>query len=411
MKISVCRSCGASQFISMLDLGTTPLANSLLTAEQLSAPEPSFPLNVVMCAACSLVQLDYTVPPEAMFSNYVYFSSFSTTMLDHAKTLVGQVIADRALTAQHRVIEIASNDGYLLQYYKAAGVEVLGIEPAQNIAQVARDEKGIPTLTEFFGQALADHLAADGTLADVIHGHNVMAHVPDINGFVGGLKTILKPGGVIVIEAPYLKNLLDEVEFDTIYHEHIFYFSLTALDQVFARHGLTIFDVVLVPIHGGSLRIFAAHSAAEPRRQSVLDLLAEEATWGVSTPAGYEAFAQRVSHLKHTLVAALSDLKSQGKRIAVYGASAKGSTLLNTFGITHDQIDFVVDRSTVKQGLYTPGTHLFIRPPSALLDEQPDAVLLLTWNFAEEILAQQAEYIRRGGKFIIPLPEVRIVPA
>lgn len=411
MKISVCRSCGASQFISVLDLGTTPLANSLLTAEQLSAPEPSFPLNVVMCAACSLVQLDYTVPPEAMFSNYVYFSSFSTTMLDHAKTLVGQVIADRALTAQHRVIEIASNDGYLLQYYKAAGVEVLGIEPAQNIAQVARDEKGIPTLTEFFGQALADHLAADGTLADVIHGHNVMAHVPDINGFVGGLKTILKPGGVIVIEAPYLKNLLDEVEFDTIYHEHIFYFSLTALDQVFARHGLTIFDVVLVPIHGGSLRIFAAHSAAEPRRQSVLDLLAEEATWGVSTPAGYEAFAQRVSHLKHTLVAALSDLKSQGKRIAVYGASAKGSTLLNTFGITHDQIDFVVDRSTVKQGLYTPGTHLFIRPPSALLDEQPDAVLLLTWNFAEEILAQQAEYIRRGGKFIIPLPEVRIVPA
>jgi len=411
VKISVCRSCGASQFISVLDLGTTPLANSLLTAEQLSAPEPSFPLNVVMCAACSLVQLDYTVPPEAMFSNYVYFSSFSTTMLDHAKTLVGQVIADRALTAQHRVIEIASNDGYLLQYYKAAGVEVLGIEPAQNIAQVARDEKGIPTLTEFFGQALADHLAADGTLADVIHGHNVMAHVPDINGFVGGLKTILKPGGVIVIEAPYLKNLLDEVEFDTIYHEHIFYFSLTALDQVFARHGLTIFDVVLVPIHGGSLRIFAAHSAAEPRRQSVLDLLAEEATWGVSTPAGYEAFAQRVSHLKHTLVAALSDLKSQGKRIAVYGASAKGSTLLNTFGITHDQIDFVVDRSTVKQGLYTPGTHLFIRPPSALLDEQPDAVLLLTWNFAEEILAQQAEYIRRGGKFIIPLPEVRIVPA
>jgi len=411
VKISVCRSCGASQFISVLDLGTTPLANSLLTAEQLSAPEPSFPLNVVMCAACSLVQLDYTVPPEAMFSNYVYFSSFSTTMLDHAKTLVGQVIADRALTAQHRVIEIASNDGYLLQYYKAAGVEVLGIEPAQNIAEVARDEKGIPTLTEFFGQALADHLAADGTLADVIHGHNVMAHVPDINGFVGGLKTILKPGGVIVIEAPYLKNLLDEVEFDTIYHEHIFYFSLTALDQVFARHGLTIFDVVLVPIHGGSLRIFAAHSAAEPRRQSVLDLLAEEATWGVSTPAGYEAFAQRVSHLKQTLVAALSDLKSQGKRIAVYGASAKGSTLLNTFGITHDQIDFVVDRSTVKQGLYTPGTHLFIRPPSALLDEQPDAVLLLTWNFAEEILAQQAEYIRRGGKFIIPLPEVRIVPA
>ncbi len=411
MKISVCRSCGASFFIPVLDLGTTPLANSLLTAEQLTAPEPSFPLNVVMCAACSLVQLDYTVPPESMFSTYVYFSSFSTTMLDHANKLVSQVIAERGLSANNRVIEIASNDGYLLQYYKQAGVEVLGIEPAQNIAEVARDEKGIPTLTEFFGQSLADKLAADGTLADIIHGHNVMAHVPDINGFVGGLKTILKPDGVIVIEAPYLKNLLDEVEFDTVYHEHIFYFSLTALDQVFARHGLTIFDVVRVPIHGGSLRIFAAHSMVAERRQSVNDLLEEEDNWGVATTQGYQAFAQRVAHLKQSLVETLQTLKSQGKRIAVYGASAKGSTLLNTFGITHELIDFVVDRSTVKQGLYTPGTHLHIKPPSALLDEQPDAVLLLTWNFAEEILSQQAEYIARGGKFIIPLPEVRIVPA
>lgn len=410
MKISICRSCGGSHFIPVLDLGTTPLANSLLTAEQLAADEPSFPLNVVMCAACSLVQLDYTVPPEAMFSHYVYFSSFSTTMLDHAKTLVGQIVAERGLNAQHRVIEIASNDGYLLQYYQQAGVEVLGIEPAQNIAQVAR-EKGISTLNEFFGQPLADRLAEEGTLADVIHGHNVMAHVPDINGFVGGLKTILKPEGVVVIEAPYLKNLLNEVEFDTIYHEHIFYFSLTALTQVFARHGLTIFDVVRVPIHGGSLRIFATHSDVAHIRQSVTDLLTEETAWGVNTPAGYAAFAQRVAHLKHTLTETLGALKADGKRIAVYGASAKGSTLLNTFGIGTDVLDFVVDRSTVKQGLYTPGTHLLILPPSALLDEQPDAVLLLTWNFAEEILAQQAEYIQGGGKFIIPLPEVRIVPA
>lgn len=411
MKITVCRSCGEANFIPVLDLGMTPLANSLLTAEQLTTHEPSFPLNVVMCSACSLVQLDYTVPPESMFSNYVYFSSFSTTMLDHAKTLVNQVVAERKLGAQHRVIEIASNDGYLLQYYKQAGVEVLGIEPAQNIAQVAQEQKGIPTLTEFFGQSLADRLAADGTLADVIHGHNVMAHVPDINGFVGGLKTILKPEGVIVIEAPYLKNLLDEIEFDTIYHEHIFYFSLTALTQVFARHGLTIFDVVRVPIHGGSLRIFAAHSQAQQPRQRVIDLLAEEAAWGVSSVRGYEAFSQRVTHLKQTLLETLHTLKAQGKRIVVYGASAKGSTLLNTFGIDGELLDFVVDRSTVKQGLYTPGTHLLIRPPSVLLEEQPEAVLLLTWNFAEEILAQQAEYIARGGTFIIPLPEVRIVTA
>lgn len=410
MKIIACRSCGGVRFAPVLDLGTTPLANSLLTAEQLTGDEPRFPLNVIRCETCSLVQLDYTVPPESMFSHYVYFSSFSTTMLEHSRALVSQVVAERGLTAQHRVIEIASNDGYLLQYYLQAGVEVLGIEPAQNIAQVARD-KGITTVSEFFGQSLADRLAAEGTLADVIHGHNVMAHVPDINGFIGGLKTVLKPDGVIVIEAPYLKNLLDEVEFDTIYHEHIFYFSLTALVEAFNRHGLTIYDVVRVPIHGGSLRIFATHTDVADIRPSVHDLLAEEAGWGVNSPDGYVAFAERVAYLKQTLTDYLATLKSNGRRIAVYGASAKGSTLLNTFQIGAEVLDFVVDRSTVKQGLYTPGTHLLIRPPSVLLDEQPDAVLLLTWNFADEILAQQAEYLQRGGKFIIPLPDVRVVPS
>jgi SAM-dependent methyltransferase len=411
MKTGVCRSCGASQFAPVLDLGMTPLANSLLTAEQLESTEPRFPLNVVRCTACSLVQLDTTVPPEAMFGNYVYFSSFSSTMLEHAKRLVDQLIVERQLTEQSRVIEVASNDGYLLQYYKSRGIEVLGIEPAENIAHVARDERGIPTLNEFFGQALADQLAAEGKLADVIHAHNVLAHVPDINGFVSGLKTILKPDGVIVIEVPYLKNLLDDLEFDTIYHEHIFYFSLTALDQLFTHSRLRIFDVVRVPIHGGSLRIFASHEGTFQRRHSVTELLAEELKWGVSEPEPYQSFAKQVGHLKSQLLDVLRNLKAQGKRIVVYGASAKGSTLLNTFEITHDLIDFVVDRSTVKQDLFTPGTHFHIKSPVSLLETQPDYVLLLTWNFADEILEQQAEYIARGGKFIIPLPEVRIIPA
>ena len=411
MKTAVCRTCGASPLAPVLDLGMTPLANSLLTADQLSTTEPRFPLNVVRCTACSLVQLDTTIPPEAMFGNYVYFSSFSSTMLEHARRLVDQLIAGRQLNQKSRVIEVASNDGYLLQYYKARGIEVLGIEPAQNIARVARDERGIPTLNEFFGQALADQLATDRTYADVIHAHNVLAHVPQINDFVSGLKTILKPDGMIVIEVPYLKNLLDDLEFDTIYHEHIFYFSLTALDQLFSRNGLSIFDVLCVPIHGGSLRIFASHDGIVQRRQSMTELLAGEAKWGVTESEPYLQFAERVGHLKQQLLNVLRNLKAQGKRIVVYGASAKGSTLLNTFEITHDLIDVVVDRSTVKQNLYTPGTHFLIKSPDILLETQPDYVLLLTWNFADEILEQQAEYIARGGKFIIPLPEVRIVPA
>jgi SAM-dependent methyltransferase len=412
MKASVCRSCGSDRLLPVLDLGETPLANSLLTAEQVAAgQEGRFPLCVVRCAACTLVQLDYTVPPEAMFSHYVYFSSFSTTMLEHARRLVERVVAERGLTGAHRVIEIASNDGYLLQYYKQAGVEVLGIEPAENVAQAARDQRGIPTVSAFFGQALAERLAAEGTLADVVHGHNVMAHVPDINGFIGGLKAILKPSGVVIIEAPYLADLLDGAEFDTIYHEHFFYFSLTALVQAFARHGLTLFDVERVPIHGGSLRIFAGHAGAVSVSERVTALLAEEAAWGVDDERGYAAFAQQVATLREALTGALAQLKAEGKQVAVYGASAKGSTLLNTFGIGSETLAFVVDRSTVKQGLYTPGTHLPILPPSALLEHMPDVVLLLTWNFADEILAQQAEYLARGGRFLIPLPTLRMVPS
>jgi SAM-dependent methyltransferase len=404
-----CRSCDGKRLHRVLDMGTTPLANALLKADQLASPEPRYPLDVVFCQDCALVQITETVPPEQLFGEYLYFSSFSETMLRHAQAVATQLIASQNLGPQSLVAEIASNDGYLLQYYQQAGVPVLGIEPARNIAKVA-NEKGIRTICEFFGRQCADKLAADGIAADVIHANNVLAHVAELNGVVAGLATLLKPTGVVVVEAPYLRDMIEHIEFDTIYHEHLCYFSLTALDHLFSRHGLTIADVQKLPIHGGSLRIFARKTSSNPLRSpAVLAMLAEEESLGLHQPAYYQSFGRRVQQLKTDLLAMLRHLKSQGKRIAVYGASAKGSTLLNYFNIGPETLDFVVDRSTVKQGLFTPGTHLPIVSPDRLLTDQPDHVLLLTWNFKDEILAQQAEYRSRGGKFIIPLPTPQIV--
>jgi SAM-dependent methyltransferase len=399
----------------ILSLGRTPLANSLLTAQQLSSPEETYPLDLVFCPACSLVQIPQTVPPEKLFREYLYFSSFSDTMLNHAQTLAERMTKARGLDQQSLVVEIASNDGYLLQYYKRAGVRVLGIEPATNIARVAREERGITTLCEFFGADLAARLKADGSRADVVHAHNVLAHVADLNGFVSGLQLLLKDDGVAIIEVPYVKEMIDHCEFDTIYHEHLCYFSLTALEQLFRRHGLSIGDVEVLPIHGGSLRLFvlqeAARSAEDNGKGSsrVSQMLAEEERWGVGKADFYQGFAMKVDSLRRQLVQMLADLKAGGKNIAAYGASAKGSTLLNYFGIGREIIDFVTDRSPIKQGLYTPGTHLPIYGPEKLLQAMPDYVLLLTWNFATEILAQQSEYRRRGGRFIIPIPEVNVV--
>jgi len=394
----------------VLSIGPTPLANGLLREAELSLPEPRYPLELVFCPACSLVQITETVPPEKLFSDYPYQSSFSTTMLEHARALAEATADRKGLGPSHRVVEIASNDGYLLQNYHARGIPVLGIEPAQNIAEIA-GRKGIPTRREFFGRELAETLAAEGGRADVIHAHNVLAHVPDLNGFAKGLCALLAPDGIALIEVPYLRDLVEGTEFDTIYHEHLSYFSLCALDRLFASNALELADVTRVPIHGGSLRLEVRHrrAASGPGRARVAGLLAEERSLGLDALGYYESFAARVEALKNELLGLLADLKARGQRIAVYGASAKGATLLNFFGIGAETLDFVVDLSSAKQGLYTPGTHLPIRPPEALLEEKPDYTLLLSWNFKEEILEQQDAYRRAGGRFIVPIPKLELV--
>ena len=402
-----CRSCGQPDLDLILSLGNTPLANSLITAEQLNQPEATYALDLAFCSGCSLVQITETVPPEELFREYLYFSSFSDTMLRHAQALVDSQLRSRNLKADSLAVEIASNDGYLLQYYKQAGIPVLGIEPAINIAQVAQERRGIRTLTEFFDRSIARRLVEDGEMADVIHANNVLAHVADLNGFVASIAMLLKENGIAVIEVPYVKDLIDRCEFDTIYHEHLCYFSLTALHRLFQRHELSIQNVERLSIHGGSLRVFVTKDGAQGN--AVRELLEEERLWGVATMDFYRGFADRVQKLRQTLRDFIATLKQRKERVAAYGAAAKGSTLLNYFQIGSEALDFVVDRSTYKQGRFMPGVHLPISSPARLLEEMPSHVLLLTWNFADEILEQQAEYRQRGGRFIIPIPELRVV--
>ena len=402
-----CRSCGHDDLTRVLDLGRLPLANALLLTEQLQEPEDRFPLELFFCPQCALVQIGETVPPDRLFYDYAYASSFSDSMVEHARLLVEALIGSRGLGPASLVVEIASNDGYLLQFYKARGIRVLGIEPAANIAALAT-VKDIPTLTEFFDEELAHRLAAQGRRADVIHAHNVFAHVPDPNRFVAGIAALLERSGVAIIEAPYVRDLIDKLEFDTIYHEHFSYYSVSAVAGLCARHGLVIADVEHVPIHGGSLRLFITH-AGEPTSQRVVDFLSGEKSAGLLAFDYYRDFGRQVAALKEELLAVLWRLKGERRSIAAYGASAKGSTLMNAFGIDGRLIDFVVDRSSLKQGRFTPGNRLPILPPEALLERRPDYVLLLTWNFATEILTQQREFRRLGGKFIVPVPEVKVV--
>ncbi len=415
MKTAVhrCRSCGHNNLKLILSLGQTPLANALLTEEQLGQQEARYPLDLVFCPDCTLVQITETVPPEKLFREYVYLSSFSDTVLGNAKAIADRMMTSRQLNSESLVVEIASNDGYLLKNYTQYGIPVLGIEPALNVARVA-EERGIRTLREFFDEPLARKLHDDGKSADVIHANNVLAHVADLNGMVAGIAVLLDPAGVAVIEVPYVKDLIDFVEFDTIYHEHLCYFSLTTLHRLFSRHILRIVDVECIPIHGGSLRILAQrHDHLDPCQNGEADgvkhLLEEEDVWGVDRFEFYRGFGEKVERLRSSLLSLLRQLKAEGRRIVAYGASAKGSTLLNYFGIGRETLEFIVDRNTVKQGRYTPGTHLPIYAPEKLLEVQPDYVLLLSWNFAEEILAQQAEYHSRGGRFIVPIPELKVI--
>jgi SAM-dependent methyltransferase len=403
-----CRSCAATPLEPILSLGKTPLANALLSPDDLDGPEPTFPLDLVFCPSCSLVQITETVPPETLFGEYVYFSSFSDTMLAHAETIAERLVRERGLGPKSLVIEAASNDGYLLQYYAKRGVPVLGIEPAKNVAKVA-EEKGIRTLTRFFGSELGRELREKGELADVIHANNVLAHVPDLNGFVAGFRELLKDDGVACVEFPYVRDLVEKIEFDTIYHEHLCYFSLTAIDKLAERHGLVVADVERVPIHGGSLRVFLAKASHAAKGERAVALLTEEREIGLDRFRFYASFAERVHALRDALRTLLLDLRRDGRRVAAYGAAAKGTTLLNFFGIGRDLVDFVVDRSTHKQGLLVPGVRLPIHPPARLLEHRPDYCLLLAWNFADEILEQQREYRASGGKFIVPIPEVRVL--
>jgi SAM-dependent methyltransferase len=404
-----CRSCGATGLELVLSLGSTPLANSLVRDPE-EGPELRYPLELFFCPDCTLVQITETVPPEQLFSDYLYFSSFSDTMLQHARGLVGRFTKRVKLGPRSLVMEIASNDGYLLQYYKDAGIPVLGIEPAQNIAKVAVEKRGIPTVVEFFGSSLAKRLAAEGKRADVLHANNVLAHVADLNGFVAGIREVLADEGIAALEFPYLGDMIERCEFDTIYHEHLCYYSLHALLHLFAKNGLKLIDVERVAIHGGSLLLQAARAgSAHAAAPSVAALLDEESGRGMKTIEFYRGFARRVLELKAELRALLDRLKSEGKRVAAYGAAAKGSTLLNVFGIGRETLEFVADRSTYKQGRYMPGVRVPIVASEELLRAMPDYTLLLTWNFADEILEQQQEYRRLGGRFIVPVPTVRVV--
>lgn len=402
-----CRSCGSGELVSFLDLGETPLADRLLTPAMLAEPELAFPLVVAFCEECCLVQILETVSPQILFADaYPYYSSFSPALMAHARANALARIAERELGPQSLVVELASNDGYLLRNYVEKGIPVLGIDPADGPVTEAR-KIGVQSICGFFTEELAGDLVDVHGQADVVHGNNVLAHVADTNGFVAGIGKILKPTGVAVIEMPYLRPLIEHVEFDTIYHEHLCYFSLTALDKLFRRHNLFLNRVEQLSIHGGSLRIFV--EPVERVDESVSAMLADERAIGLDTAEFFSKFSARVDRLRSQLLELVSELKAKGHSIAAYGAAAKGATMLNYCGLDTSQINFVVDRNVNKQGKLMPGAHLPILKPEALVEKQPDYVLMLAWNFADEIIAQQQEYLERGGRFIIPVPEPRIV--
>jgi 2-polyprenyl-3-methyl-5-hydroxy-6-metoxy-1,4-benzoquinol methylase len=406
-----CRFCKAELTTPFIDLLNSPASNSFLTAPELNEPETFYPLKVYTCTNCWLVQVDEYKKSDAIFnSGYVYFSSYSTSWLQHAKAYTGLMIQRFGYNEKSLVVELASNDGYLLQYFKENGVPVLGIEPTANTAEVAV-AKGIETVVDFFGVRLATALAAQGRKADLLLGNNVLAHVPDIVDFVAGMKIILQPGGVITMEFPHLMQLVDNNQFDTIYHEHFSYLSFTTVQKIFAAQGLTLFDVEEIPTHGGSLRIYGKHAGdnSKPVSANVEQLLRKEAGKGMSAPAYYDNFQQKALRVKLDLTDFLVQQKRAGKTVAAYGAAAKGNTLLNYCGIKNDLIDFVVDANPHKQNKFMPASHIPVVNEQHLKDCQPDYVIILPWNLRNEITAQLAYIMEWGGKFVVPIPALEII--
>jgi SAM-dependent methyltransferase len=409
--VTGCRACGGRLTVTMADLGLQPASNAFVVSLDTAHEEKRYPLRAKVCESCKLVQVDYDVAPQELFGNYVYFSSYSDDWLDHAKEYCDMARQRFGLGPDSLVVELASNDGYLLKNFITMGVPVLGIDPSDTVAAAA-ESIGVPTLVEFFGENLAKELAGDGRQADLIIANNVLAHVPLLNDFVAGIALLLKPEGTATIEFPHLLELIEHVEFDTIYHEHYSYISLYAIEQVFSRHGLRLFDVEQLPTHGGSLRIFAAHSHRTGLEDSALlrKLRAQESAAGLADLSTYLRFAERVEECRRSLLEFLRQAKREGKVVAAYGAAAKGNTLLNFCAVTPADISFVADRNPHKQSKFLPGTHIPVVSPEALVRSRPDYVLILPWNLQEEIRQQLGGIKEWGGRFVTPVPTVRVYP-
>ena len=404
-----CRFCAAPLNQLLVDLGMSPLCESYVPAEKLNSMEPFYPLHVYVCERCFLVQIEEYVAPEEIFAQYAYFSSYSTSWRQQAKAYTEKMRRELKLSDRSLVVEVGSNDGYLLEYFVHAGVPVLGIEPAANVAKAA-EARGVPTLVKFFGRQTAKELVAEGRQPDLLLGANVLAQIPDLNDCVAGMKILLKPGGVITIEFPHLMRLIADNQFDTIYHEHFYYFSFLAAERIFAFHGLTLFDVEELPTHGGSLRIYARHAddSSKPLTERAKELRTQETSIGTGTLAYYRSFTEQVHETKRRLLEFLIDAKRNRKTIAGYGAPGKGNTLLNYCGIRTDFIDYTVDMNPYKQGKFLPGTHIPIYHPDKIAETKPDYVLILPWNLKDEIM-QQLSFIRDwGGQFVVPIPTVTV---
>jgi 2-polyprenyl-3-methyl-5-hydroxy-6-metoxy-1,4-benzoquinol methylase len=408
--VSVCRSCGGRLTVTMADLGLQPASNAFIESQAAVQHEKRYPLRAKVCETCKLVQVDYDVAPQELFGNYVYFSSYSDHWLAHAKAYCDMAQQRFALDSSSLVVELASNDGYLLKNFLSMGIPVLGIDPSDTVAAAA-EKIGVPTLVEFFGQEVAKELVRQGRRADLIIGNNVLAHVPQLNDFIAGIALLLHPNGSLTLEFPHLLQLMQHVEFDTIYHEHYSYFSVYALEQAFARHGLRLYDVERLSTHGGSLRIFAAHAARTALEDSstLRQVRAQESAAGLAELTTYMKFSKRVDECRDSLLAFLAAAKHEGRQVAAYGAAAKGNTLLNFCSVTPQDVAFVADRNPHKQNKLLPGTHIPVVSPEALMQAQPDYVLILPWNLRDEIQQQLAGIAAWGGRFVTPVPLARIL--